>query len=68
MSDEALVLDAESRRRLRHDLRTPLTIVVGFAEVLASDRAISDQNRRDYAERIADAAAELRSLLDAVLD
>ena len=32
----------DDRRRLRHDLRTPLTIVAGFAEVLAGDSAISD--------------------------
>jgi signal transduction histidine kinase len=68
VSDEDLVLDAEARRRLRHDLRTPLTIVAGFAEVLAADRAISDQDRRDFAARIQDAAGEIRALIDAVLD
>jgi signal transduction histidine kinase len=67
MSDE-LVLDGDSRRRLRHDLRTPLTIVAGFAEVLAADRPISDQDRRDFAKRIQDAATEIRELIDAVLD
>ena len=67
MSDE-LVLDGESRRRLRHDLRTPLTIVAGFAEVLAADRAISDQDRRDFAKRIQDAATEIRELIDSVLE
>jgi signal transduction histidine kinase len=68
VSDEDLVLDAESRRRLRHDLRTPLTIVAGFAEVLAGDRPISDQDRRDFAARIQDAAVEIRDLIDRVLD
>ena len=68
MSDEDLVLDGEARRRLRHDLRTPLTIVAGFAEVLAADRPISDQDRRDFAARIQDAATEIRELLDAVLE
>jgi signal transduction histidine kinase len=63
-----LVLDGESRRRLRHDLRTPLTIVAGFAEVLAADRPISDQERRDFAKRIQDAATEIRELIDAVLE
>lgn len=68
MSDEDLVLDAESRRRLRHDLRTPLTIVAGFAEVLAGERQISDQDRREFAQRIQDAAEDLRKLLDDVLE
>jgi signal transduction histidine kinase len=67
MTDE-LVLDGESRRRLRHDLRTPLTIVAGFAEVLAADRPISDQDRRDFAKRIQDAATEIRELIDSVLE
>jgi signal transduction histidine kinase len=61
-------LSDEQQRRLRHDLRTPLTIVAGFAEVLAGDRAISDADRRDYAARIQAAAAEIRALLDEVLD
>ncbi len=68
MKDEDLVLDGEARRRLRHDLRTPLTIVAGFAEVLAADRPITDQDRRDFAARIQDAATEIRELLDAVLE
>ncbi len=68
MSDEDLVLDAESRRRLRHDLRTPLTIVAGFAEVLAADRTISDADRRDFATRIVNAAGEIRDLIDQALE
>jgi signal transduction histidine kinase len=68
VSDDDLVLDGEARRRLRHDLRTPLTIVAGFAEVLAADRPITEQDRRDFAARIQDAATEIRELLDAVLE
>jgi signal transduction histidine kinase len=56
--------DDDARRRLRHDLRTPLTIVVGFAEVLAADKPITDAARRDYASRIQAAAEELRAMLD----
>jgi signal transduction histidine kinase len=52
---------------LRHDLRAPLTVVVGFAELLASDRPITDEQRREYAERVLDAAIELRELLDSKL-
>ena len=58
----------DERRQLRHDLRTPLTIVTGFSEVLAADRPIPDETRRDYAARIHAAAEELRELLDALLD
>ena len=68
MSDEDLVLDAETRRRLRHDLRTPLTIVAGFAEVLAADRPITEEDRRDFAARIVNAAGEIRDLIDRVLE
>jgi signal transduction histidine kinase len=57
----------EERRRRRHDVRTPLTIVSGFAEVLAADRPLSDAVRRDYASRIQAAAEELRVMLDELL-
>ncbi len=68
MSDDDLVLDPESRRRLRHDLRTPLTIVAGFAEVLAGERDISEADRREFATRIQVAANEIRRLVDDVLE
>jgi signal transduction histidine kinase len=58
----------DERRQLRHDLRTPLTIVTGFSEVLAADRPISDEARRDYAARIHAAAEELREMIDALLE
>ncbi len=60
--------EAERRRRLRHDLRTPLTIVSGFAEVLAADRQISEADRREYASRIHAAAIEIGELVDALLE
>ena len=68
MSDDDLVLDGETRRKLRHDLRTPLTIVAGFAEVLAGDREISHADRREFAARIQDAAGDIRRLIDQALD
>jgi signal transduction histidine kinase len=61
-------LSEEQVRRLRHDVRTPLTIVTGFAEVMAGDRAISDADRQDYARRILDAGQEIRAMLDALLE
>jgi signal transduction histidine kinase len=68
VTDDDLVLDPEARRKLRHDLRTPLTIVAGFAEVLAADREISPADRREFATRIQDAAAEIRKLIDRALE
>jgi signal transduction histidine kinase len=62
------VTDDERSRRLRHDLRTPLTIVSGFAEVLAADRTISDDDRREYASRIHAAALEIGELVDALFE
>jgi signal transduction histidine kinase len=62
-----LDLSDDERRRLRHDVRTPLTIVSGFAEVLAAEKPVSDEDRRDYARRIAEAAVEIRALLDDLL-
>jgi signal transduction histidine kinase len=63
-----LDMPGDERRRLRHDVRTPLTIVTGFAEVLAAERAISEEDRRDYARRILEAGQELREMIDAMLD
>ncbi len=51
---------------LVHDLRNPLVIVEGFAGLLARDEgALTPEQRRDHARRIAAAAAELRERLDA---
>ena len=50
-------------RRLIHDLRSPLAIIDGFAGLLARPD-LSEEKRLDYAARIAEAASEMRSLLD----
>jgi signal transduction histidine kinase len=62
-----LALDEEERRRLRHDLRSPLLVIGGFAQLMAGDRDLSIEDRRTYAERIQAAAEELRRLLDEAL-
>ena len=55
---------ADELSQLRHDLRTPLTVVIGFAELMAGDRPLTDDDRRDYAERVLSAAIEIRELID----
>jgi signal transduction histidine kinase len=59
--------DDEALRRLHHDLRSPLVLIGGFASLLASDRPITDEQRRDYAQRIGHAADELGVLVDRAL-
>jgi signal transduction histidine kinase len=54
--------------RLRHDLRTPLTVVAGFAELLAGEQPLSDEQRREFARRIVTAAEEMRDTLAATED
>ena len=53
---------------MRHDLRSPLVVIDGFAQLLAMERPVSQEDRRDYAERILRASAELESLMTAALD
>jgi signal transduction histidine kinase len=51
--------------RLVHDLRTPLTVISGFCELLErqADKLTEDQ-RREYLQRVSAAAAEMRGILD----
>jgi signal transduction histidine kinase len=52
---------------LVHALRTPLTIVEGFADALARrGEAMTPEERAEYLQRIGEAAREMRDLLDNV--
>jgi signal transduction histidine kinase len=55
----------ERLARLVHDLRTPLTIVQGFAELLDRGGSSLDEARRaEYLGRIAAASREMKEILD----
>jgi signal transduction histidine kinase len=57
--------DDERLVTLVHDLRTPLTIVQGFADLLARRGAtLTDEQREEYVRRIAAAAGEMKAILD----
>jgi K+-sensing histidine kinase KdpD len=60
--------DADTQlRTLVHALRTPLTIVDGFAHALATrGDEMSPEERAEHVEHIGDAAREMRDLLDGV--
>jgi signal transduction histidine kinase len=51
--------------KLVHDLRTPLTVIAGFAELLERGVGrLTEEQRTEYVARIATAARELRTILD----
>ncbi len=56
-------MSEDELRILRHDLRSPLVVIGGFADLLASERALDPAQRRDYAQRIQRAATELDRLI-----
>jgi K+-sensing histidine kinase KdpD len=59
--------DEDQLAWLVHALRTPLTIVEGFADALATrGEQLSEEQRTEYLERIGEAAREMRQLLDGV--
>ncbi len=52
-------------QKLVHDLRTPLTLVEGFSDLLVSrGDGLPAHERDEYVQRIAAAAREMRDLLD----
>jgi signal transduction histidine kinase len=67
MGDAGGGLSGDDLHRLRHDLRSPLVVIGGFAQLLAAEREISDADRRDYAERIHHAVEDLSAILDRAL-
>ena len=51
-----------------HELKTPLSIISMFGELLATGRATSDDKKSEYAEIIRRESVRLTSLIDNVLD
>ena len=55
-------------RDLQHDLRTHLTVMTGFADLLTRPGDLSEEARRDYASRILSAVMEIRDIVDELED
>jgi PAS domain S-box-containing protein len=51
-----------------HELRTPITVILGFAELLASDRRFSSEEREEFLRTIVTKAEELARLVEELLD
>ncbi len=57
--------DADERlRTLVHDLRTPLAVVLGFAELLEREADALTPAQRDFVARISEGAGQLREIVD----
>ncbi len=69
MSPEPAELPEDPAERLVslvHDLRTPLTVVAGFADLLAArGEGMTPEQRTEFVARVAEGARELRAILDA---
>ena len=51
--------------RLVHDLRTPLTVISGFCELLERQHdKLTEEQKVEYLQRVSAAAAEMRGILD----
>jgi signal transduction histidine kinase len=59
-------MSREPMGEVAHKLRTPIAVVQGFADLLQRDDGrLTEEQRRDYADRIIGAAGEMREILDA---
>jgi K+-sensing histidine kinase KdpD len=60
-------MDEAELRKLVHDLRTPLTVVEGFARMLErGEGRLSPEDRAEFTARILEAAGQMGEILDAV--
>lgn len=54
--------------RVSHEFRTPLTAIIGYAEIILGDPQLSDETRQRFAEIIKDQGVRLSNLVDECLD
>ena len=63
---------AESRKQfidnLAHEMKTPLTSIMGFGDIMRIKREMSEKQRREYAEIIVEEAKRLRTLSGKLLE
>ena len=60
-------MNEEEVRKLVHDLRTPLTVVEGFARMLQrGEGTLGTEDRAEFLSRIVEAAGQMAEILDGV--
>jgi K+-sensing histidine kinase KdpD len=61
------VNDAELHK-LVHDLRSPLTVIQGFAKMLErGEGKLSDEDRQEFVARILEATGQMNEMIDGLL-
>jgi len=59
---------AEFLTHVSHEMRTPLTTIIGYSEVMLSDPKLPQEAKQEYVEIIRDAGRRLSEFLDAYLE
>lgn len=63
---------ADSRKKfidnLTHEMKTPLTSIIGFADILRSARTVDEDARVEYANAIYDEAIHFKNLSDRLME
>jgi len=54
--------------RISHEMRTPLTTIIGYSEVMLSDPKLPHEAKQEYVEIIRDAGKRLSEFLDQFLE
>jgi signal transduction histidine kinase len=62
------VWKSEFLMRISHEMRTPLTTIIGYSEVMLSDPKLPPEAKQEYVEIIRNAGKRLSEFLDTYLD
>ena len=62
--NEAILANSRLITSLSHDLRTPLTKLMGYLDILRLDRCRDEEQRAEYLRRASDKALQMRALSD----
>lgn len=62
--NEAIRANSRLITSLSHDLRTPLTKLMGYLDILQHDKCRDEEQRSEYLRRAADKALQMRTLSD----
>lgn len=71
-TDENQIVAEESRRKLMsnisHDIRTPLTSIIGYVDALKDGVATNEEERLEYIQIISEKSKKLKHLIDEIFN